>query len=50
MQWTDETYLGFSEVEPWLMSQHPNRSINVAQQEQDPDSILHYYRKLTGPL
>ena len=48
MQWTDETYLGFSEVEPWLMSQHPNRSINVAQQEQDPDSILHYYRKLTG--
>ncbi|MGT2950999.1 glucohydrolase [Streptococcus cuniculi] len=48
MQWTDDTYLGFSDVKPWLMSQQPNRTINVAEQENNPQSVLHYYRALTG--
>ncbi|MBF0778401.1 alpha-glucosidase [Streptococcus cuniculi] len=48
MQWTDDTYLGFSDVKPWLMSKQPKRTINVAEQERDSRSVLHYYRALTG--
>lgn len=29
MQWTEEPYLGFSTVKPWLMGQKPNYQINV---------------------
>lgn len=48
MQWTDETYLGFSDVKPWLMSKKANHAINVADQESNPQSVLHYYRALTA--
>lgn len=44
MHWTKEG--GFSKARPWL-KQNPNfKEINVLDQENDPDSILHYYRKL----
>ena len=45
MQWTGGKHAGFSEVKPWFCV-NPNYSIiNVEQQEKDPDSILHFYRK-----
>lgn len=46
MQWSDEEYFGFSDVEPWLISQRPNRSINVSSQLSDKHSLLYYYRAL----
>jgi oligo-1,6-glucosidase len=54
MQWDASPYAGFSTHAPWI-SVHPNyKQVNVALQEKDPDSILHYYKKLialrkTGP-
>lgn len=48
MQWSDEDYLGFSDVKPWLISERPNRAINVASQLESQDSILNYYRALTA--
>lgn len=46
IQWSDETNGGFSEATPWIKS-NPNYSeINVASQEDDPDSVLNYYRSM----
>lgn len=46
MQWDDTHNAGFSNTSPWLAVNSNHNIINVAQQEQDPDSILHYYRKM----
>lgn len=46
MQWTDETYAGFSDHEPWIGIPDNYKRINVKTEEEDEDSILHYYRKL----
>ena len=48
MQWTAEPGLGFSDGPAWLISSKPDYSINVEDQEKDPDSILNYYRQLTA--
>ena len=48
MQWTAEPGLGFSDGPAWLISSKPDDSINVEDQEKDPDSILNYYRQLTA--
>lgn len=48
MQWTREPGLGFSDGPAWLISSKPDYSINVEDQEKDPDSILNYYRQLTA--
>ena len=48
MQWTAEQGLGFSDGPAWLISSKPDYSINVEDQEKDPDSILNYYRQLTA--
>ena len=48
MQWTREPGLGFSDGPAWLISPKPDYSINVEDQEKDPDSILNYYRQLTA--
>ena len=45
MQWNDRKYAGFSNVKPWFFVNPNYRSINVAAQERDPDSILWFYRK-----
>ncbi|MEM6344417.1 MAG: alpha-glucosidase [Bacteroidota bacterium] len=37
---------GFTEGEPWIMANPNYPEINVEAAEADPDSILHYYRKL----
>jgi len=46
VQWSDEKNAGFTTADtPW-MSVNPNYvDINVAQQEEDPTSILNFYRK-----
>lgn len=47
MQWSKETYGGFSQAEPWLpMSAEFREEITVEAQEKDPDSILAFYKKL----
>lgn len=46
MQWTGEAFGGFSEVEPWLPMGEHRADINVATEEQDPASVLNYYRGL----
>ncbi len=46
MQWNGQSYGGFSSQMSWIKV-NPNYSfINVEEQEEDPDSILHYYRAL----
>jgi alpha-glucosidase len=46
MQWNNESYAGFSEVEPWLPVADDYRQRNVAVQKDNPDSLLSFYRKL----
>jgi len=44
--WSKKEYGGFSEVKPWLGMNENYKSINAEQQEQDPDSILNFYKKI----
>lgn len=45
MQWSGAKNAGFSDAEPWFFV-NPNFSeINVEREEQDPDSILNFYRR-----
>ena len=46
MQWTAERNAGFSTHEPWLPVNSNYPLINAAAQEEDPDSILNFYRRL----
>ncbi len=46
MQWSAEKNGGFTSGEPWLMVNPNAETINVNAAERDPESILHYYRKL----
>ena len=46
MQWSDAPNGGFSSGKPWIATNYNYREINVAAQEQDPDSILACYRRL----
>lgn len=45
MQWSDQMYAGFSTTEPHLHVNGNYLEVNVAQQEQDPRSILNFYRR-----
>jgi len=45
VQWSDEENAGFTTGTPWFHVNPNYKTINVAQQEQDPDSILNFYRK-----
>ena len=45
VQWDATENAGFTTGEPWFYVNHNYGRINVAQQEEDPDSILHFYRK-----
>lgn len=46
MQWDASVHAGFSAGTPWIKV-NPNYSeINVQRARIDPDSVLHYYRKL----
>ncbi len=46
MQWDSSPGAGFSTAKPWIGVNPNHRDINVAASEQDPSSILAYYRKL----
>lgn len=46
MQWTDEAYAGFSTVEPWIRINDNYRFINAKEQQENENSIFHYYRRL----
>jgi oligo-1,6-glucosidase len=46
MQWDAGPNAGFSAGTPWINVNPNYRQINVAAALADPDSILHYYRKL----
>lgn len=46
VQWDSSKYAGFSTAEPWFYVNPNYKEINVAIQENDPDSVLNYYRKL----
>ena len=46
MQWDASPNAGFTSGKPWLKVNPNYPTINVAQQEADPDSILNYHRRL----
>lgn len=48
MQWSSKANAGFTTGSPWLKVNENFHSINVENQENDADSVLHYYRKLTA--
>lgn len=45
MQWSDEAFAGFSKVEPIAKVNGNYAQVNALQQENNPDSILNFYRK-----
>jgi glycosidase len=46
MQWTDEEGAGFTEGIPWEAINADYRTVNVAEQAGDSDSLLEHYRRL----
>ncbi len=48
VQWDGTENAGFTTGTPWIGVNCNYTEINVAQQEQDPDSILNFYRKAIG--
>ena len=46
VQWSDEPNAGFTAGTPWFAVNENYHEINVAAQEEDPDSLLNFYRKL----
>ena len=48
VQWDDTENAGFTTGTPWFYVNENYKDINVAQQENDPDSILNFYRKAIG--
>ena len=45
MQWSGEVNAGFTTGKPWFSVNENYREINVAAAEEDPDSLLHFYRR-----
>lgn len=48
VQWTAGAQAGFTTGTPWLKINENYKRINVESQEQDPSSVLNYYRRLTA--
>ena len=46
LQWSDRRNAGFSTAEPWFPINDNYHHVNVQAQEEDPDSLLNFYRKL----
>ena len=46
MPWDSSPLAGFTTGQPWLPLGHDHASLNVVNLEQDPESILHFYRTL----
>ena len=48
VQWSDSDNAGFTTGTPWLKVNSNYKDINVQNQENDPDSVVNYYRKLVA--
>lgn len=48
LPWDDSPHAGFTTGRPWLKLHQDALSLNVAAQEQDPGSVLNYYRALVA--
>ncbi len=48
MQWSDQDNAGFTTGKPWLKVNPNYKEINVQAQEEDKNSVLHYYRELVA--
>jgi oligo-1,6-glucosidase len=48
VQWDDTENAGFTTGTPWFSVNENYHEINVAAQENDPDSLLNFYRQLTA--
>lgn len=46
MQWDGSKNAGFTEGEPWLAVNPNYKTVNAAEAQDDPDSILNFYKKL----
>ena len=46
MQWDSSKNAGFTKSKPWIPLNNNFKMINVTDQEEDPHSILQYYRKM----
>lgn len=46
MQWDDSENAGFTTGKPWLKLHEKYKKVNVKLQEENPDSLLQYYKKL----
>ena len=46
MQWNDQKFAGFSNVNPWVDNVGNYKVINVENQLKDKDSILKHYKKI----
>ncbi len=46
MQWNDSNHGGFSQGTPWLKVNPNYKEINVEAQQQDEDSVFHFYKDL----
>jgi glycosidase len=46
MQWSDADFAGFSTAEPWRPVHENYLEVNVAAQEDNPDSLLSHYQEL----
>jgi oligo-1,6-glucosidase len=46
IQWSDDVYGGFSNVEPWFHINPNYKEINVKRQKNDPDSLWSYYKNI----
>ena len=48
IQWSDSVNAGFSTTTPWLGINPNYKTINVADQESDPESVLNFYRHMVA--
>jgi oligo-1,6-glucosidase len=46
MQWSADTNAGFTGGAPWIRVNPDHRTVNVAAEERDTGSVLHYFRRL----
>ena len=45
VQWSDAEHAGFSNHQPWFYVNENYKEVNVASQEEDPNSVLNFYRQ-----
>ncbi len=47
IQWDNSSNAGFTNTTPWIKVNPNYETVNVANQENDPNSVLNYFRKIT---